>query len=89
VVTLARTVADKLNRAQGPTKFVIPLRGWSEADALTGPLYEPETNQRFIDEFESLVNPKIEIVKVDAHINDEEFTTLVVSQLDVMMKTAG
>ncbi|MEJ2715930.1 MAG: Tm-1-like ATP-binding domain-containing protein [Deltaproteobacteria bacterium] len=89
VVTLARTIADKLNRAQGPTKFVIPMKGWSEADAPGGPLYEPATNQRFIDELESRVNSKVEIVKADAHINDEAFTTLVVSQLDAMMKTAG
>jgi uncharacterized protein (UPF0261 family) len=65
------------------------MRGWSEADAPGGPLYEPETNQRFIEEFEARVKPKIEIVKADAHINDEAFTTMVVSQLDAMMKTAS
>lgn len=89
VVSMARTISDKLNRAQGPTKFMIPLRGWSEADAPGGPLYEPETNQRFIDEFEARVNPKIEIVKANAHINDDAFTTMVVSQLDAMMKMAS
>ncbi len=89
VLKLASTIAAKLNMAKGPTKFVIPLRGWSEADSVQGPLFEPETNAIFIAELKSLLNERIEIVEVDAHINDLQFAEVVVSQLDRLMKSAG
>jgi uncharacterized protein (UPF0261 family) len=89
VITLARTVATKLNRAKGPAALVIPLRGWSEADSPEGPLHEPETNGKFIREIKSLLDGRIPVKEVDAHINDEEFAQFVVSELDTMMKNAG
>ncbi len=89
VMTLARTVAEKLNRAKGPTTFVIPLKGWSEADSPDGPLHEPETNELFIREIKSLLDGRIPVKEVDAHINDDAFNQFVVSELDAMMKNGG
>ena len=89
VTTLARTISEKLNRATGPTKFVIPIKGWSEADSEKGPLFEPETNDLFISEIERLLDPAIEVLKVDAHINDEVFAQAAVTQLDALMKLHG
>jgi len=86
VVKLAELVAGKLNRARGPVSFVVPMRGWSEADAPGGPLYEPETNEMFVTRLESLLAPRVKMVKVDAHINDEEFARAAVSELDALMK---
>ena len=89
VLTLARTVAAKLNQAKGPSTFIIPLKGWSEADSPDGPLHEPETNDLFIREIKSLLDGRIQIKEVDAHINDEEFDKFVVSEMDTMMRNAG
>jgi uncharacterized protein (UPF0261 family) len=89
VIALARKISEKLNRAKGPTRFVIPLEGWSEADSPRGPLYEPATNALFISELERLLHPGVEVVKVDAHINDEKFGQVAVSELDALMKAAG
>ena len=86
VLALARTISAKLNRAKGPVRFVIPMRGWSEADSSTGPLYEPSTNELLVSELEYLLNPGIQVVKSDSHINDEEFNRLVVAHLDELMK---
>jgi uncharacterized protein (UPF0261 family) len=83
---LAETIAEKLNRAIGPTKFVVPLRGWSEADIEGGPLYEPSTNRAFMTKLKSLLNGNIDVIEVDAHINDEAFARAAVSHLDRMMK---
>ena len=86
VLSLARTIADKLNRATGPTKFVVPLKGWSEADIEGGPLFEPETDQIFVTELKTLLNNDVEVIEVDAHINDDEFDRRVVSQLHEVMR---
>lgn len=86
VVTLAETVAIKLNQAKGPTVFIVPLRGWSEADSPDGPLYEPETNAVFVQELKSRLNGNTVVKEIDAHINDEEFARVVVSDLDSLMK---
>lgn len=84
--SLAGTIAQKLNRAKGPAKFIVPLRGWSEADIEGGPLYEPTTNRVFITRLKSLLDGNIDVVEVDAHINDEAFARAAVSHLHLMMK---
>ncbi len=89
VLTLANTISEKLNRARGPVKFVIPLRGWSEADAVGGPLFDPETNQKFARELKSLLNHGIEVIEIDAHINDVEFAGVVVAEMHNLMKGGG
>lgn len=85
LVRLGRTVAGKLNRAAGPTTVVIPTKGWSEADAVGEPLYEPETNQVFVSELKALLGSHIKMVQTDFHINDTEFARLVVSELHEAM----
>jgi len=87
LVILAQTIAGKLNMARGPVKVVIPMQGWSEADSKEGPLYEPETNQAFIDELTRLLRPTIPIVEVDAHINEPAFAQAAVAALDGLMST--
>ncbi len=89
VLTLARTISEKLNRARGPVKFMIPLRGWSEADAKDGPLFDPDINRAFVDELKSLLKADIDVIEIDAHINDRSFNTAVVEALDGLMKAIG
>ncbi len=88
VVHLAGTIAEKLNRARGPVKVVIPRDGWSEADSPEGVLYDPAINQAFTTELRSRLNRGVEIIEVNAHINDEEFAEVVVSELDALMTTS-
>jgi uncharacterized protein (UPF0261 family) len=83
---LAQTISDKLNRARGPVKMMIPLRGWSEADGEGAPLHEPETNAVFVQEMKQLLDPRIEIVEVDAHINEPHFAQVVVDVFDDLMQ---
>jgi uncharacterized protein (UPF0261 family) len=85
LMILAQTIASKLNKARAPVKVVIPMRGWSEADSEDGPLYEPETNQVFIDELRRLLRPEFPIIEVDAHINEPAFARAAVAALDELM----
>jgi uncharacterized protein (UPF0261 family) len=87
MMTLAETLSEKLNRATGPVKFVIPLRGWSEADEEGRALFDPAVNQAFTDSFTSLLNENVEVIEVDAHINDDEFARAAVNQLHALMNS--
>jgi len=66
---------------------VIPARGWSETDGEGAPLYEPETNQVFVEELRRLLRSDIPIVEIDAHINEPGFAEAAVLALDELMHT--
>ncbi|HYA94551.1 MAG TPA: Tm-1-like ATP-binding domain-containing protein [Thermodesulfobacteriota bacterium] len=70
---VGRIVAEKLNRAKGPTHFFIPLRGFSYPDRENHPHWDPEGNRAFIDSLKASLNQSISLTELDAHINDPEF----------------
>lgn len=82
----AQIIGEKLNRSNGPTHILIPLKGWSEADRPGEGFYEPETDQIFLDELKKILNPKIPIEEVDLHISDPAFALRAVEILDEMIK---
>lgn len=69
----ARIVADKLNMARGPVTVIVPLRGWSRIDGPGGPLHDPAAVRGFVDEIRAHLSPTIEVVELDAWIEDEAF----------------
>ncbi|UCE42276.1 MAG: Tm-1-like ATP-binding domain-containing protein [Candidatus Aminicenantes bacterium] len=78
-------VAKKLNRAKGPTKVYIPLRGFSFPDRENLPHWEPEGNQAFIGSLKANINSNIPVTELDAHINDPEFIDPVTEAFLTMM----
>ena len=73
LILTARTVAEKLNRTKGPVKFFIPLKGFSGFDSPGGVLYCPEEDAIFIDELKRLVKPRVDIVEIDANLEESTF----------------
>ena len=80
---IAGAVAEKLNRYANKkmVKFVIPLKGFSSLSIEGGALYDPVSDQAFIDEFRKQIHPDIEIIEVGTHINTPEFAQVVVKIL--------
>ncbi|MFH1115016.1 MAG: Tm-1-like ATP-binding domain-containing protein [Pseudomonadota bacterium] len=70
---VAGEVARKLNMAKGPVVFVLPLKGFSSLDKEGMALYDPEADGAFIEEFRKSVDPKVQVVEVDANLDTEEF----------------
>ena len=87
LIPVARVIAAKLNKARGPVKFLIPLRGWSDVDGQGRPLDDPQSNRVFADELRRCLKPEIEIREVDAWLEDPDFALAVVSAFDEI--TAG
>ena len=61
----AKLYAEKMNRAKGPLKLVIPLRGWSSLDREGSVLYDPAEDRVFIDALKKKLKPDVEIEEVD------------------------
>ena len=75
---VAQVFAEKLNRASGPVRIMIPLNGWSSVDLPGNPTYNPEEDRIFIEELRDKLNSEIQIVEVQAHMEDEAFAQAVV-----------
>jgi uncharacterized protein (UPF0261 family) len=80
---IAKEVADKLNRHENKklVKFVVPTQGFSSLSVEDGALYDPVSDRAFIDELRKALNPEIEIIEVETHINTPEFARAVVEVL--------
>jgi len=79
---LGKVIADRANRATGPVAIVIPIRGFSAVDKEGRALYDPEADRAFIEAVRNNVQEQVEVVEVDAHINDDAFTEKVVDVFD-------
>jgi len=84
---IAQEVAKKLERHPDKklVKFVIPCRGFSSLSVEGGALYDPASDQAFIDELRKSMNPEIEILEIDTHINTPEFAQVVVDVLNQIL----
>ncbi len=83
--TVAGAFADKLNRAKGPVKVVIPIKGWSSVDCPGNPTYDPDEDRVFIDVLRDQLKSDIDIVEVDANMEDATFARAVMDAVREIM----
>ncbi len=91
VRTIAKAVAEKLNkhRDRKLVKFVVPTKGFSSLSVEGGALYEPDTDGAFVEELRKNLDPEIQIIEVDTHINTPEFGKAVGDALRESFKLQG
>jgi uncharacterized protein (UPF0261 family) len=70
---VAHEFARKLNLSTAPVKLMIPKRGWSSVDSEGSPTYDPAEDQVFVETLTALLNPGVEIIEVDANMEDTAF----------------
>lgn len=85
---VARAVAEKLNnhREKKLIKFLIPSMGFSSLSGEGGVLYDPAADTVFLETLRSSLDPDIEIIEVEAHINTPEFAKAVVAALKTSLE---
>ncbi|MFH0727407.1 MAG: Tm-1-like ATP-binding domain-containing protein [Pseudomonadota bacterium] len=76
--TVAGVFAQKLNGARGPVKVLIPSRGWSSVDIPGNPTYDPDEDRIFVKELRLLLDSKIELVEIEANMEEPVFAEAVV-----------
>jgi uncharacterized protein (UPF0261 family) len=75
-------ICERLNGAQGPTKFILPLNGFDEWDRPDGPLHDPEGHAEQVEVFRAHLDDRIDLIEMEAHINDDAFVDWVLQELD-------
>lgn len=79
LMQIAEAFITKLNRATGPVKVMAPLRGWSSVERPGSPTYDPDEDRIFIQTFRKGLKKDIEIIEVDANMEDPEFAMAVLA----------
>lgn len=75
---VARVFIEKLNRARGPVKVVIPGRGWSSVDVPGNPTFDPLEDMIFVEELKAGLKKDILVSVVDANMEEPEFADAVI-----------
>jgi uncharacterized protein (UPF0261 family) len=83
---LAGQVAEKLRLDPSHVKVLVPQQGFSEADHVNGPLFDPAMNEVFVRKLKKELNPLLEIREADYHINDAAFARLAAEMMDDMVR---
>jgi len=83
---LAVQVAEKLRLDPSHVKVLVPQQGFSEADHVRGPLFDPAMNEVFVRKLKKELNPLLEIREADYHINDAAFARLAAEMMDDMVR---
>lgn len=76
---LIRDIAERLEGAKAPARFIMPLGGVEEWDKEGQPAHDPEGLAAMIDEARRAFG---DLIEVDCHINDQGFADKVVVILD-------
>ncbi|SDF58119.1 hypothetical protein SPACI_001500 [Sporomusa acidovorans DSM 3132] len=84
---LGLAIAAKLNMCQARAALLLPLKGVSMIDAPGQPFHGPEEDAMLFKTLkENIINPLVEIIEVDANINDTEFSTAAAQKLVELLK---
>lgn len=68
--SVARLIVKRLAESRGPAAIVIPLRGFSAFSTEGQPLHDAESDRAFVDAIRNSVPAHVEVVEVDAALND-------------------
>ncbi|MEQ1956457.1 Tm-1-like ATP-binding domain-containing protein [Mesorhizobium sp. CN2-181] len=70
---LGAIIAQKLNRATGPTVFMIPKQGVSSIDMQGKPFHDPAADAALFEALKKDLAGNVRLVELDTDINDEVF----------------
>jgi uncharacterized protein (UPF0261 family) len=86
---LGRRIAERLNGTMGPTVLFVPLRGVSAIDVDGQPFRDAEADEAlFAAVREGIDTSKVELVEVDADVNDPAFATAMADRLHELIGAA-
>jgi uncharacterized protein (UPF0261 family) len=78
---LGRIIAEKANSSTGPVAVMLPLRGVSQLDSEGNPFWSPEADRALYDAIKATLRPGVELIEVDANVNDPLFADAATAKL--------
>jgi uncharacterized protein (UPF0261 family) len=85
---LGRIIAEKLNAATGPTALALPLDGVSMLGVEGEEFHDPEADTALFDALREHLDTDVELLEIDASVNDEAFARAIAEKLHEYMRTA-
>ncbi len=82
---IGREIARKVAASRGPASLILPLRGVSAIDREGQPFDDPAAREAMFDEIRQH-HGQVELIELDAHINDEPFATAAARKLIELMQ---
>ncbi|MEO1191439.1 MAG: ABC transporter permease [Pseudomonadota bacterium] len=84
-------IANKLNRAQGPVRLLIPEGGVSGLDAPGQSFWNPEADQALFTALEQTLarSARRQLIRLPYHINDPAFAAALVANFKEVMREAA
>jgi uncharacterized protein (UPF0261 family) len=78
---IGRWIIERVNRMEGPARFLLPLQGVSAIDTPGKPFHDAEADRALFDAIraEWKPAPNRRLIEVDAHINDPAFAEAAVT----------
>ncbi len=79
---VGRWIGKKLNRCEGPVRFLIPENGVSALDAPGLPFHDPQANGALFEALEATVRQtdNRQLTRLPYHVNDEAFAEALAAQ---------
>jgi uncharacterized protein (UPF0261 family) len=78
---LGQRLAQQVNQSGGNAAILLPLRGISQIDAEGGVFYRPKADQVLFENIKHYAKEPVQVIEVDAHINDPAFAEKAVETL--------
>lgn len=78
---LGARFVKKLNSSKGNVRILLPLRGISQIGKEGEAFYNPDADFHLFEAIKKNAEDKVQIVEIDAHINDEVFSESLVNNL--------
>jgi uncharacterized protein (UPF0261 family) len=84
---LGQEIGHKVSMSQGPAAILLPLKGVSAIDIEGGPFDDPTARKALFDAIRTS-HGHVELIKLDAHINDSAFAEAAAEKLIQLMKSS-
>lgn len=78
---LGARFVKKLNASKGNVRILLPLRGISQINRKGGVFYNPDVDCYLFEAIKQNADRQIQIIEIDAHINDEVFSKSLINNL--------
>ncbi|WP_276273989.1 Tm-1-like ATP-binding domain-containing protein [Haloarcula litorea] len=83
---LGRIIAEKLNASTGSTALALPLNGVSMLDTEGEEFHDPDTDAALFEALREHLDEDIELLEIEANINDETFALTLAEKIDAYMQ---
>jgi uncharacterized protein (UPF0261 family) len=87
---LGELISGKLNKATGPTALFVPLRGVSMIATEGGVFHDPDADEALFDAVREGLDPAVvDLIEIDADVNDPAFALAMADRLHEMIQEPG